>query len=234
MALSTFPTRPAHGLDRVQSHAVMRAPPPDPDPAPQKGTAPRPPDPHPLIALLQELETLADQGPTVRVGSVMTATGHYSHDIALLVPAMILVSPLSVIFGLPTLTALVMLLICVQALAGRRHLWLPRVLRNRQIGSDRFRAAMRWLHRPVGWVVRHQRPRVTVLISRPGRIAGWLCALAICLIIPLLEFLPMVTSVACLAISLLALGQVLRDGAYALAGYAMIAAALWLLVTLLG
>jgi hypothetical protein len=190
--------------------------------------APFPPDagkPSPLRDLMATLARLGEgKDGVVRLGDVMAAIGERSHAIALLLPAMILVSPLSGIFGLPTLTALLMVLIIVQALMRRKHLWLPRFLRDRTIRADRFRRAIHWLEGPVAWVGRHSHARLHLLAWGPMRLLPWLLSLALCLVIPLLEFLPLTTSVACLAISLMALGLVLRDGLYVLAGYVMIGA----------
>ena len=181
--------------------------------------------PAPLAELMQTLARLGEgRDGVVRLGDVMAAIGERSHAIALLVPAMVLVSPLSGIFGLSTLTALLMILIIVQALMRRKYLWLPRMLRDRTIRADRYRSAIGWLERPVAWVGRHSRARLQVLAWGPMRLLPWLASLALCLVIPLLEFLPLTTSVASLAISLMALGLVLRDGLYVLAGYAMIGA----------
>ena len=187
----------------------------------------------PLNDLLADLRGLG-KGKSVQVGDILVVTGAQSHAIALLVPAMILVSPLSAIFGLPTITAIVMCLIIVQALLRRRYLWVPGFLRERRISSARFLKALGWLESPVAWVERHQKQRLRVLVSPPVTLLVWLASLALSLIIPLLELLPMTTSLACLAITLMALGLILRDGLYVLAGFAMIGAFGALLFSLVG
>lgn len=189
------------------------APPPDANQTP------------PLRALMRTLSDLGDrQGDSVRLGDILAAIGEQSHAIVLMVPAMILVSPLSGIFGLSTLTSFVMLLIITQALMRREHLWLPRALSNRTISRKRFNGAIKWLHGPVAWIGRHSQPRLQMLVMAPVRLACWLISLALCLTIPFLELLPFTTSLIALSIALMCVGMVLRDGIYVVAGWSVIGA----------
>lgn len=188
---------------------------------------------HALPDLLATLTRIGAEQDPIRVGDVIRAVGERSYAIVLLVPAMILVSPLSGIFGLPTLTALLMVLVIVQALLGRDHLWLPKTLARRGISKARYQRAVGWLRRPIGWVDRHAHERLQVLVAPPARLLCWLVSLALCLLIPFLELLPFTTSLAAFAISLMALGMALRDGLYVLAGWAVIGsfvAVLWWLI----
>lgn len=187
-----------------------------------------------LPEVLSVLTRIGEDRNPVRVGDVIAAVGDRSHAIVLLVPSMILVSPLSGIFGLSTLTALLMVLIIVQALLRRDHLWLPAALANRGIPQARYLAALTWLHRPMRWIGRHTHQRLGVLVTPPARLLCWGIALLLCLLIPFLELLPFTTSLAAFSISLMALGMALRDGVYVLAGWSVIggfAAVLWWLVS---
>ena len=175
-----------------------------------------------LPDLMDMLARIGEDSDPVRVGDVIQAVGERSHAIVLLVPAMILVSPLSGIFGLSTLTAIVMALIIVQALLRRQHMWLPAALARRGISQKRFLKAVAWLRRPIGWVDRHAHQRLQMLVAPPLRLLSWLISLGLCLLIPFLELLPFTTSLAAFAISLMALGMALRDGLYVLAGWAVI------------
>ena len=184
-----------------------------------------------LTRLLDRLEQ-AGEGDAVTVQDVLDATGDRSIMPVVLAIALILVSPLSGIPGLPTLSAIVILLVMGQAVFRREHLWLPAVLRNRQINRDRYGRAIRWMRKPAAWIDRHSHPRLRILTVGPLR---WL-TLLVCMCVPMawpfLELLPFVTSFGAGALALMTFGLFTRDGLYVLWGYVatggMAAAILWL------
>lgn len=170
-----------------------------------------------LTDLLDALEAAAQDG-SVRLDTVLDRIGHRSFTPVLLLVSVLLVSPISGIPGVPTFSAVMIVFVVAQALAGRDHLWLPQALLNRHLPAKRLRGAVAWLRRPCAWIDRHSHPRLRWLVSGPGRIP----ALVLCLLIPLgwpvLELLPMVTSVGAAAIALIAFGLLTHDGLYAAFG----------------
>ncbi len=147
--------------------------------------------------------------------------------------ALVLVSPLSGIPGLPTISAIIILLVVGQALARRRHLWLPAFLRDRRLRSDRMIKSIAHMRRPAHWIDRHSHPRLRILTSGPLRLVTLLACTVVPMIWPFLELLPFVTSIGAGAVALMSFGLLTRDGLYVLWGYvvvgAMVAAILWLL-----
>lgn len=184
-----------------------------------------------LTDLLHRIDAAA-AGDNVSVQDVLDRIGDRSIMPVVLVIALLLVSPLSGIPGMPTLSTIVIVMVMVQALIGRDHLWLPPVLRNRHVRSDRLHRAVGWLRKPAAWIDRHSHPRLRVLTSGPLR---WL-TLALCLLVPLiwpmLELLPFVTSIGAGAVALMSFGLMTRDGLYVLGGYVVVggmaAMILWL------
>ncbi|MEL7164500.1 MAG: exopolysaccharide biosynthesis protein [Pseudomonadota bacterium] len=174
----------------------------------------------------------AGDGDRVSVQDILDATGDRSIMPVVLAIALILVSPLSGIPGLPTFSAIVILLVMVQAVLHRRHLWLPPMLRNRTVSRARFDRAIDRMRRPAAWIDRHSHPRLTILVVGPLR---WL-TLAMCMLVPMvwpfLELLPMVTSFGAGALALMSFGLLTRDGLYVFWGYVtitgMVAVAAWL------
>ncbi|PJE28027.1 Uncharacterized conserved protein [Pseudooceanicola antarcticus] len=182
--------------------------------------------------ILDKLEGAAHDGK-VSIGDVVDEVGTRAFAPIILVPALILISPLSGIFGLPTLGAALIFLITIQKLLGRNHVWLPQVLQRREVSEGKLQKAISWLRKPCGWVDRRTHTRLTVLVSRPANVVTLLVILGICLVIPALEILPMVTSIFAVAISLFAIGLLTRDGLFTLLGYTQVALSsglvLWLL-----
>ncbi len=183
--------------------------------------------------ILDKLQQSA-RNQSVSVGDILSEIGVRSFAPIILVPALILVSPLSGIFGLPTIGAAIILLITVQKLMGRPHIWVPGILRRREVPSDKLNKAVEWLRRPCAWVDRRTHARLSVLVGRPARIVSLLLICVICLVIPALEILPFVTSLFATAIVFLAIGLLARDGVFTLLGYIWIAASavtIWWLVS---
>ncbi|MBT9383937.1 exopolysaccharide biosynthesis protein [Pseudooceanicola sp. CBS1P-1] len=179
-----------------------------------------------LSDILDALENAGQGDEKVSVGDIMSEIGLRAFAPVILVPALILVSPLSGIFGLPTLGALFIFLITIQKLLGRDQVWVPGWLRRRQVHEDKLARAVGWLRRPCGWVDKRTHRRLTGLVSRPANTVTLLVILAICLVIPALELLPMVTSLFALALSFFAIGLLSRDGLFTLLGYAWTAVSL--------
>lgn len=171
-----------------------------------------------LTDILDALKNAPHDG-RVSLGDVVDEVGTRAFAPIILVPALILVSPLSGIFGLPTIGAIFIFLITIQKAMGRANVWIPGVLRRREVGEDKLLKALRWLRKPCAWVDRRTHTRLTGLVSRPANLVTILVILAICLVIPALELLPFVTSFFALAISFFAVGLLTRDGVFTLIGY---------------
>jgi hypothetical protein len=180
-------------------------------------------EPDTLTGVLEALRRAA-HGEELSVQDMLTGIGDRSFATALLVPALILVSPISGIPGTPTLGAVVVILIVAQWIAGRDHLWLPDFVVRRRVSSARFRSAVAWFDKPADFLDRHTAPRLTVLTCWPLVLLPLLTVIAIAATWPLLELLPFVTTVGAFAVSLFAFGLMTRDGVFVLAGYAFVGA----------
>ena len=185
-------------------------------------SAPRAQEFRHLADILDAIED-ADRGGQITVGDILNEIGTRSFAPIILVPALILVSPLSGIFGLPTIGAIFIFLITVQKLAGRPHVWMPDILKRRGVKSARLTKAVDWLRSPVEWIDARTHRRLTMLVTRATNILTLTIIAAICVIIPFLEVLPMVTSVFAAAICFFAIGLLARDGLFTLLGYIQVA-----------
>ncbi|MFC4669349.1 exopolysaccharide biosynthesis protein [Seohaeicola nanhaiensis] len=186
-----------------------------------------------LSDILDVLDSAASQS-RVSIGDLVEALGQRSFTPVVLAVAVLMVSPLSGIPTLPTISAILICLVSAQALIGRDHLWLPGFVMRRSFPGARLHKAIGWLERPGGWVDRHAQRRLTLLANGPARKIGYLACFLIPLSWPLLEILPLVTSIGASLVALIAFGLLARDGMFLLAGYiltvAVAAAATWMLL----
>ncbi|WP_299673063.1 exopolysaccharide biosynthesis protein [uncultured Roseobacter sp.] len=171
----------------------------------------------PLTTLLDAVDRAAEDD-TVELRDVLAEIGDRTITPVILVVALLLVSPLSGVPGVPTICAAVIIMLSLQGLAGRR-LWLPRWMMRAEVKGHRLQQAVKWLRRPADWIDRNSHPRLQYLTRGPMR----LLILAQCAVIPLgwpaLELLPGVTSLAAATVGLFAFGLFARDGYFVIAGY---------------
>ena len=171
----------------------------------------------PLSAILREVAEREEA--TVSIAELTELFGGRALGALLLVFGLACTLPLppggTTIFGAP------LVLLAPQLVIGARAPWLPRRLRERTIATDHLKhglpKALVWLER----IEAVSKPRLSFLFGAVGeRVIGLICtllALVLILPIPLGNILPAV------AVSVLSLALVQRDGALALFGYLLAA-----------
>lgn len=172
-----------------------------------------------LTQLLESLEKIERSKPQVSVEDVLTAAGRRSFGPMLLVAGLITLAPLiGDIPGMPTLMAVIVLLTAGQLLAGRDRFWLPQWLLRRHMARKTFDKGLQHMKKPARWIDRWLRVRLPWLTGYWGSRLTALTALIIALAMPPMEFIPFTANGAGLALTLLGLGLVARDGVVLLLG----------------
>lgn len=187
---------------------------------------------HALAALIDRLSRIPDGALRISVADLLTGLGEVSLLSLMLVPALIVVSPLSGIPILPTVCGLTIALIAAQALIGRPGIWLPGWLLRRTMDSAKFGRALDWMRRPAGWVDRVTAQRLGLLVSGPARPLMLAACILAGLAMPFLELLPLTSSILATAVTLIGLGLLVRDGLLALLGLGCVATGFALVVWL--
>jgi hypothetical protein len=182
-----------------------------------------PDTPSDLTGVLNCLEKVAPDQRQVSLEQVLEAVGGRSFGPLLLVPGLIVFSPLSGIPGIPSLMALMISLVTVQMLIGRHHIWLPRWLLTRRVRRSRLRKTLRWMKRPASWVDSLLKPRFAFLTRGPSLYIAALLCLALALIMPPLELIPFANTVSGAAICCLSISLITRDGVATLLSMTLVA-----------
>ena len=158
-------------------------------------------------AVILRLHRVARRADRVSLGDMVDALGPSSMAAVLLVPALLLVSPLSGIPGASIIGGVVIALIAAQIVLRREKVWLPRFLRDRTLPAPALRRALVGLRKPA-------RRFDGVAPSRPGgaEAAWWrpvvaLFCLALGLAMPMLELIPFSSTVLASLVTLLALAM---------------------------
>ena len=163
---------------------------------------------------------------SISVGDIVEAFGDTAFLPVLMVPALIVVSPLSGIPLLPTVFGAIIATVALQAVFRRQRLWLPPFLMRRRLTGARLHRGLLRLTRAADWLDGHARPRVRVLVHPPfdtvPKLLATLCGAAM----PFLELVPLSSSLLGVAVLLLAAALLVEDGLYAVCGIAVMLGAL--------
>lgn len=192
---------------------------------------------HPLEAAILSIEDTAGNGGTVSVAELVRAFEDRSLGLLLTVAGLMVAIPvLGAVPGMPNVSALLVLFAVVRAVVGtRHHIPVPGVLGRRRVQAETVRAALEKA-RPVGrWIDGFLGRRLCWLVE--GRQARQLLAVAagvVALAMVVLSFVPFLSTPASLAIVLIGLALMARDGVAALLGLALGAVCLVLVATTLG
>lgn len=167
-----------------------------------------------FIDLVVSLPTGA--GPEgLTLGEVLDRMDERAFGILILILAVPCLVP--ALYGVPQIVGVPIILLAAQLMVGRVEPWLPASWLKRRISLD-------WLNRMAGfadksmrWTERVSRPRLAFLATGLGeRMAAAFMILATLTIV-----LPMTNSVPSLALTLLAVGVIQRDGLFVALGAAV-------------
>lgn len=182
-----------------------------------------------LSDVLDQLESAA-RGDSLPVGEVVDTLGRKSFASLMLIFSLISTSPASAIPGITATVAMIVFVLVAQLILGRDCLWLPDVVLRRRVSTAKLRKGIGWLRKPVRFVERFSRPRLTFLLHRPWVFLPLVLILALTLVMPLLEVVPTSGSIASAVIAFFAAGLLTRDGLLVLISFILllgIPAAIW-------
>ena len=185
------------------------------------------------------LDNLADageqgkQGERVAVAEVMATVGQRSFGPLLLVPGLIVLSPIAGIPGVGSAAGVVVLLIAGQLLIGCDRFWLPKFIRKRTVERRRIEKSVKTL-RPVARVVdKVLRPRLGFLTRRPFTYVVAATCVGLGLMLPVLDMVPFTSLVPASAITAFGLAIIAHDGALAAAAFMLSIASLYVVGTVI-
>ena len=130
------------------------------------------------------------------------------------------------LYGVPQVVGLIVILLAGQMLVGREEPWLPRWFLNLRCKGSWLKAMADFGETKLGWIDRLSRPRLRRFADGPGeKLAAVFMILATVTIV-----MPLTNTIPSIALALLSVGLIQRDGLFVLAGCAV--ATVWL--TILG
>ena len=173
-------------------------------------------EPDSVNAVLGELDELTTEGEEVCVADVLDDFGGRSFGPFIMIPALLELSPVGGIPGVPTTLALFIATIAVQLLVARDHVWMPQFVQRRAISSKKLHKAVAKLRGVGNFLDRHSQGRLEQLTQGLAIKLVALLVIVLCCTVPPLEFLPFASSIPMIAIAILGLALTVRDGALVL------------------
>ncbi len=210
---------------------------PAPSPAPDQKPQPDPnsgQDNRPVGRIIDELDDVVGSG-NPRLRDLVEGFGRSSFLPVMVVPALLVVSPLSGIPLFSSACGLTIAFIAAQMLwPGRDHLWLPNFLMDRPIDEDKARKALPKIRKAGRWLDRHATGHGRQLMRRPVRIALEALCLLCGVAMPFLEVVPFSSSILGFAVLMFSTALLTRDAMFAGAGLLTVGAAVFVPLKVLG
>jgi hypothetical protein len=175
--------------------------------------------------IVEELDRLAENRSRPSVGDVAEALGKRSVGAIIALPAMLEITPIGGIPGLPTTLAVIIAIFAIQIAFGRDHLWLPGFLDRRNVSCERVKASAAKLRPIARWADRHFRAHIAAMMHPPGQRLVAMAILTLCLTVPPLELVPFASTIPMATIAVFGLGLLFQDGRLLLFGWIVYAAA---------
>ena len=170
-----------------------------------------------LTAVLDHLDDKAG-GKTITIDQIIQSFEHRGYGPLLLSLALLELLPTGAIPGVPTLLAILVVLVAGQLLLGRTRPWVPEKLASKGFSHKKFQAGREKLRPFTSKCDRFIKPRLSWLTTElMNRLTGGICIL-LALSFPPLELIPFASSAPSLAIALLAIGLSAKDGLFVLLG----------------
>lgn len=171
--------------------------------------------------LLDRVHGAATASDPVAMGEIFDAVGKRTFSPLLLLAGLVMVAPIiGDIPGVPILMGGVVIIVSVQLMLNRDHLWLPGWLERPAISSSKVRKVVDWLRRPAAFVDKWTRPRLEWAVRHVFMHLIAMICIVTAAATPIMEFVPFSANFAGLAISAFALALFTRDGLIALVALA--------------
>lgn len=164
-----------------------------------------------LSDVLDHLEESID-GDSVSIDEVVEKLGHKSFAALMLIFSLISTSPASAIPGITATVAVIVAILVVQMILGRKCVWLPEFITRRHMSRSKLCKGIGWLRKPVHFVERYLKARYTFLLHRPWLYLPLVLILGLTVFMPFMEVVPTSGSLASAVIALFAAGLLVRDG----------------------
>nr|WP_194246334.1 exopolysaccharide biosynthesis protein [Martelella limonii] len=166
-------------------------------------------------------------GEQVSVDDMLSTFGSASFVPLLILPSLLVMSPLGGVPGLSSLFGIMIVLIAGQRLIGQKSIWLPGFIRHRSVESGKAEKAMNKILPLARFIDRHSHKRLPFLFRDPLSLVLPLACVLAGAMMPVLELVPFASAFLGLAVTLIAYSILSHDGLFAILAIIPVAGAMW-------
>ncbi len=159
----------------------------------------------------------ASEAPEMSVGELLDALSDRAFGIVMLILA--LPTCLPFVYGIPQVLSVPLFLVAFQIFAGRRTLWMPKALKRRTFSRASFEALAVRAQKYLAWFEAISAPRLSFLVGRRLERFFGLFMMIFCISIALP--LPLTNTTPGIAVAIMSIGFIERDGLLVLGGAAL-------------
>ncbi|MBV7265926.1 exopolysaccharide biosynthesis protein [Erythrobacter ani] len=183
-------------------------------------------DPQSITDVVEGLSELAETENEVSLGDVLDKFGDRSFAPVMMILALLELTPVGVIPGVPSILALCIILIAVQLLIGREHIWVPDWIESRSVTSRKLEKSTDKLGGPAETLDNLAKGRLQFLAEGPALQVAAAIIILLALAVPPLELLPWASAGPMIANAIICLAMMVRDGLAMLLAWVLAAAAM--------
>lgn len=176
--------------------------------------------------IVKSLREAAAEGNPVSVETILDHFDRRSLGALIMVPALLEITPIGGIPGLPSFLALIIAIFAAQIALGREDMWLPGFISRRTVDCSKLDAAADKLAPAARWADSHFGQHLDYLIRAPWPRFAALAVLSLCLTVPPLEIIPFASTLPMVTIAAFGLALLMRDGRIMALAWIVYAAAL--------
>lgn len=169
-------------------------------------------EPHNIEEAVGSLEELAQRQDRVAISDMLDQFGERSFGPVLMMLALLEISPIGGIPGLPTFLAVLCALIAGQLLLGHDHLWMPQWVQRRSLESGKLLSALCKVEGVARKLDKRFRGRLERFTTPFWQKLAAAAIILLCLTVPPLELVPFASTAPMLAIASFGLALTVKDG----------------------
>lgn len=170
-------------------------------------------EPNSVGDVIEGLDEIADEADEkVCFGDVLDKFGSRSFAPVMMVLALLEISPLGAVPGVPTALAICIFAVAAQMLAGRDHIWVPGWVSNIGVSPDKLHKGAEKMEGVGEKIDSLSDSRLEFLTRGPAIQAAAAVIMLLCLFVAPLELLPWASMGPMLAIAIISLAIMARDG----------------------
>ncbi len=166
-----------------------------------------------LFEISESLREAMTNGKCIRVKELVDIFGSRAFGPFLLLPAIVELSPIGAVPGIPTALAVFIIIVSCQLLVGRERLWLPHFVARYKLDNDKILPALTKAEPLMKLMDRwFSGQRLRALTQRPFTPFAALLCIALAISVPPLELFPFASSAPMLTVALIGSAMLLHDG----------------------